>query len=99
MVRKETFWRLCCVASCNNLLFKNNLAILYIVLCIVMDILRSVFGVVLVVLLLVASEPGSAGAQRSTRHGGFHSHGGTPKWMVYRGKSQSKMDDSGVPLF
>ena len=23
----------------------------------------------------------------------FHSHGGTPKWLVYEGKSQSKMDD------
>ena len=26
-------------------------------------------------------------------YGGFHSHGGTPKWMVYSGKSQCKMDD------
>ena len=24
---------------------------------------------------------------------------GTPKWMVYTGKSQSKMDDLGVPPF
>ena len=24
---------------------------------------------------------------------GFHSHGGTQKWMVHKGKSQSKMDD------
>ena len=32
-------------------------------------------------------------------YGGFHSHGGTPKCMVYKGKSQSKMDDLGVPPF
>ena len=24
----------------------------------------------------------------------FHSHGGTQKWMIYKGKSQSKMDDN-----
>ena len=32
-------------------------------------------------------------------HEGFRGHGGTPKWMVYKGKSQSKMDDLGVPTF
>ena len=32
-------------------------------------------------------------------YGGFHSHGGTPKWMVYKGKSHLEMDDSGVPQF
>ena len=26
--------------------------------------------------------------------GGFLSHGGTPKWLAYKGKSQSKMDDN-----
>ena len=24
----------------------------------------------------------------------FHSHGATQKWMIYKGKSQSKMDDN-----
>ena len=38
-------------------------------------------------------------------HTGYHSNiggsinRGTPKWMVYKGKSQPKMDDLGVPLF
>ena len=32
------------------------------------------------------------------RYGGFHKWG-TPKWMVYRGKPQLKMDELGVPLF
>ena len=32
------------------------------------------------------------------RYGGFHSHAGSPKSMVYDGKFQSKMDDViGVP--
>ena len=31
-------------------------------------------------------------------NGGFHKWG-YPKWMVYKGKSQSTMDDLGVPLF
>ena len=30
--------------------------------------------------------------------GDFHSHGGTPKWLVYKGKSHLEMDDLGVPL-
>ena len=30
------------------------------------------------------------------QHGGFHSHGGTPKWMVYR-EIRIKIDDLGVP--
>ena len=31
--------------------------------------------------------------------GGFHSHGGTQKWLVYDGKSKSKMDDDwGYPV-
>ena len=30
-------------------------------------------------------------------HGGFHQWG-YPKWMIYNGKSQQKMDDLGVPL-
>ena len=30
---------------------------------------------------------------------GFHSHGGTPKWLVYSRKSQTKMDDNwGYPI-
>ena len=28
--------------------------------------------------------------------GGFHSHGGTPKWMVYMGKTHLKKNDLGV---
>ena len=32
------------------------------------------------------------------RYGCFHSHGGTPKWFVSKGKSQSEMDDLGAPL-
>ena len=31
--------------------------------------------------------------------GGFQSHGGTPKWMVYFMETPIKMDDLGVPLF
>ena len=31
-------------------------------------------------------------------YGGFHSHGGTPKWMVYKG-NPIKMDDLVVPLW
>ena len=30
---------------------------------------------------------------------GFHSHGDTPQWMVYNGKSENKLNDLGVPLF
>jgi hypothetical protein len=31
-------------------------------------------------------------------YGGFLSHGGTPKWMVYNEKSyEHNMDDLGVP--
>ena len=26
-------------------------------------------------------------------------NGGTPKWMVYSGKAQSKIDDLGAPRF
>ena len=26
-------------------------------------------------------------------------NGGSPKWLVYNGKSQSNMDDLGIPLF
>ena len=38
------------------------------------------------------------GAQ--ARYGGFHSHGGTPKYMVYLLEKPIKMDDDlGVPLF
>ena len=36
--------------------------------------------------------------QGTTPYGGFHSHGGTPKWMVYR-EHPIKMDDLGVALF
>ena len=32
-----------------------------------------------------------------TPFGGFHSHGGSPRWMVYKGKSH-EMDDLEVPL-
>ena len=35
----------------------------------------------------------------SFTNGGFHSHGGTPKWMVYKGKSYLEMDDIGAPPF
>ena len=31
--------------------------------------------------------------------GGFHSHGGTPKWMVYFMGNPIKLDDIGVPPF
>ena len=30
---------------------------------------------------------------------GFQSHGDPPRWMVYNGKSQTKMDDLGAPHF
>ena len=30
---------------------------------------------------------------------GVSIHGGTPKWMVYKGKSENKMDDLRVPPF
>ena len=40
-----------------------------------------------------------AGASGSChQHGGFHSHGGNPKWLVYRA-NRIKMDDLGVPPF
>ena len=29
---------------------------------------------------------------------GFHGHGGTPQWLVKKGKSHLEMDDLGVPL-
>ena len=29
-------------------------------------------------------------------YGGFHSHGGNQKWLVYIGKSHLEMDDLGV---
>ena len=33
-------------------------------------------------------------------YGGFHSHGGTLKWLIYKGKSHLEMDDVwGYPLF
>ena len=33
-------------------------------------------------------------------YGDFHSHGGTPKWMVFVGENPIGMDDDlGVPLF
>ena len=32
-------------------------------------------------------------------HTGNSIHGGSPKWWVYHGKSQSKMDDLGIPPF
>ena len=36
----------------------------------------------------------------SARYGGFQSHGGSPKVVVYRGNSQKKLDDfSGYPLW
>ena len=30
---------------------------------------------------------------------GVSENGGTPQWMIYKGKSYEPMDDSGVPLF
>jgi hypothetical protein len=30
---------------------------------------------------------------------GLSINGGSPKWLVYNGKSQSKMDDLGIPPF
>jgi hypothetical protein len=34
------------------------------------------------------------------KNGGFHSHGGTLKWLVCNGKSESKMNDFlGYPYF
>ena len=32
-------------------------------------------------------------------NGGFKCHGGTQNWMVYKGKSQAKMDDLGGNLY
>ena len=32
------------------------------------------------------------------RYGGVHSHGLTPKWMVYEGKSYRNQDDKGKYL-
>ena len=33
------------------------------------------------------------------KFGGFHSHGGTPKWMVYNGKSHSNGWFRGTPIY
>ena len=43
-------------------------------------------------------ERGAMICHDSWGYGALHSHGDTPKWMVYQGKSL-KMDDLGVPLF
>ena len=33
------------------------------------------------------------------RYGAFHSHGGTQKWIVYKGQYHLEMDDLEAPLF
>ena len=61
----------------------------------------------------LGAEKAQVDVQFTSRCGGFHGHGGTPKWLVYNektiytwmtvglfhGKSQSQMDHWGVPLF
>ena len=38
--------------------------------------------------------------ENPVKNGGFHSHGGTLKWLVCNGKSESKMNDFlGYPYF
>ena len=42
---------------------------------------------------------GKLACQNLVAYGGFHSHGGTPEWMVYFMENPIKMDDLGVPYF